>query len=72
MLAAEGRADPSIPHLLRALTAHLTIGLLTSPGHSLVLSSLCGNAWCCNEYIINYAFLVMLSLFFVMVVTKAK
>lgn len=52
--------------------AHLTIRLLASPGRSLVLSSPCRNARRRNEYIINYAFLVMLSLLFVMVVTKAK
>lgn len=68
----KGKTDPFIPHLLRALMAHLTIRLLASPGHALVLSSLCKNAWYRNEYIINYAFLVMLSVLFVMVVTKAK
>lgn len=52
--------------------AHLTIGLHASLGRSLVLSSLCRNAWYRNDYIINYAFLVILSVLFDMVVTKAE
>lgn len=47
---------------------HLTIGLLLC----LVLSSPSRNACDHNEYIINYAFLVVLSTVFVTVVTKAK
>lgn len=71
-LGWKGKADPFIPHLLRALTAHLNIGLRASPERALVLSSPCRNAWCRNEDIINYAFLVMLSVRFVMGVTQAK
>lgn len=47
---------------------HLTIELLLC----LVLSSPSRNAWDRNEYIINYAFLVVLSTVFVTAVTKAK
>jgi len=68
----KAKADPFVPHLLRALVARLTIRLLASLEHSLVLSSPCRNARYRNEYIINYAFLVMLSVLLVMVVTKAK